>query len=121
MLNRISDLERGLYPLHPRRDRWIVSKVKAPLVSEARVSDQRNIGEGDRLPHQERRSRQAVLQALQGAIAPLDQPRLQLAHRLAGVADLEPGDGDIGLVAVLLPEHPFQHPRTVICVGGDEI
>lgn len=51
MVSALSDLERGLYPLHPGRDPRIKAKIKAALMSHAGVGDQGDIGEADRLPH----------------------------------------------------------------------
>jgi len=54
-------------------------------------------------------------------MAALHQLRIEVRGRLAQIVHLEPRHRHIGLVAVLLPEHPLQHARPVIGVRGDQV
>jgi len=57
----------------------------------------------------------------QGPVAALHQPRLDLLRRPAQQQPLEAGDGDVGLVAVLLPEHPLQHLGPGVGIRRDQV
>ena len=62
-----------------------------------------------------------LLHSRKGGIAALDLLGIELAGRLAEIDHLEAAHGDIGLVAVLLPEQPLVHFRSRKAVLRDQV
>src|SRR5690606_23962940 len=104
----VGDVQRRLQPADPGPDGRIAGEVEAALVGPSGIGDERNVGETER-PGQEAAVRERPLHQRQRRPAASHQPFVEVRQRLAQVADLEPGDGDMGLVAILLPEHPLEH------------
>ena len=65
------------------------------------------------------RPRQGGLHPRQRRVALLHQPRRDLVGAHARQQPLEPGHGNIGFMAVLFPEQPFDHPGAGEAIGRD--
>src|SRR5947209_5244886 len=73
-----------------------------------------NVSEADRVPDEPVASRQMVVHQLQGSISGgalgRHQQPLQIAQIVGGEPAHPKAQGrDVGLMAILLPEHPAQH------------
>jgi len=83
--------------------------MKATLMREARIGEQRNVGERNGVADQKPRRGKMMLHPCQRGIPALDLFGVEIGGRLAEIDHHEAADRDIGLVAVLLPEQPFIH------------
>ena len=76
---------------------------------QAGIGQQRHVGERDVVADQKRRQRELLLHPRQRRITALDLVGIEIGGRLAEIEHLEAADGDIRLMAVLLPEQPLVH------------
>src|SRR6185436_20782090 len=83
--------------------------MKATFMRDARVGQQRYVGERDGVAGQKWRDGELVLHPRQRRIAALDLVRVEVGSRLAQIEHLEAADRDVRLMAVLLPEQPLVH------------
>src|SRR6516162_4070446 len=93
----------------PAPHRLKAGKIEAPLMSEARVGEKRDIREGEIVSKQETRAGKTTFQMVERGRAAFPQNRVDVMCRLAQIDHLEASDGHVGLVAVLLPEQPGVH------------
>src|SRR5829696_8865687 len=87
----------------------IAIEMKAAFMRDARIGQQRYVGERDGVAGQKWRDGELVLHPRQRRIAALDLVGVEVGSRLAQIEHLEAADRDIGLMAVLLPEQPLVH------------
>src|SRR6185503_11317010 len=83
--------------------------MKAAFMRDARVGQQRYVGERDGVAGQKWRDGELVLHPSQRRIAALDLVGVEVGSRLAQIEHLEAADGDVRLMAVLFPEQPLVH------------
>src|SRR5438552_15876999 len=102
--------ERVLGFADPAPHGRIAGEIEAAFVRDARIGEQRYVGERDRLARQEARCGEMLLHPRQRGMAALHLLGIEPGSRLLEIDHLEAADGDIGLVAVLLPEQPLIHP-----------
>ncbi len=93
----------------------------AAFMRDARIGQQRDIGERENIADQEARVRKTTLHVVKRDIAALHQIQIQFARGLAEIDHLKAAHGHIGLMAVLLPEQPGVHLRGGKGVDGNEI
>src|ERR1700751_3782965 len=105
----------------PPPDGVIAGQIETALMRNTRVSKQCHVREREVVAQEITRAGELSLQLIERGIAALHQVRIELVVRLAEIDHLEAADGHIGLVAVLLPEHPGIHLRGCECIPGNEI
>ena len=86
----------------------------------ARVRNQRDVGEGERVADKEIRARKLSFHPRQGGVSTRQQCRIELGFGLARIEKARNANRDIGLVAVLLPKQLFEHLAARIAVGRDQ-
>src|SRR5437773_10555079 len=84
--------------------------MKAAFMRDARIGQERYVGERDGVAGQKWCDGELVLHARQRRIAALDRVGVGPANRLLQIEQLEAAYGDDGFAAVLFPAQPPVHP-----------
>src|SRR5947208_5832549 len=95
--------------------------MKAAFMRDARIGQERYVGERDGVAGQKWRDGELVLHPRQRRIAALDLVGIEVGNRLLQIEHLEAAYGDIGFVAVLFPEQPLVHLPFRVRVLRDEV
>ena len=103
----------------PAPHRGIAVEVKAALMRQPGIGQQRDVGERDAVADQKPRRGELMLHPRQRGIAALDLVGIEIGGRLAEIDHLEAAHRDIGLVAVLFPEQPLVHLRRRKGIGRE--
>src|SRR6476620_12249478 len=83
--------------------------MKAAFMREARIGQQRYVGERDGIAGQEWRDGELMLHPRQRRIAALDLLGVEIGSGLLQIEHLEAAYGDVRLMAILFPEQPLVH------------
>ncbi len=109
-------------PVEPGPHGRVRLEVEAALVRDVRVRVERDVREGQALADEVAPPVEVALHCGQRPMSGGLTPRQPVGELLGppGVREPEPGNGDRGLVVVLLEEHPLQHLSPLVRVVGHE-
>ncbi len=105
---------------HPIAHMRIAGKIKTALMRPTRISDERDIGEGEFLAHEIAAAGKMIVHHAQHAFTLWHEGGVDLMLRLFQIGEVEAAHGDGGFVAILFPEHPLQHLGALKGIGRDQ-